>query len=142
MMRRRILAVIIAVIVAVCAVGRTAAHDSTAQARLLSAYANVPLAFVENRGQVDPRVRLRMSVAKRVRRIRHDHQRRLDAFLAELNAAGSMLLHGTFLGGSDPDGASDLALDRVATSSSSGRPHRATSPRRPARPIACGMAIR
>jgi hypothetical protein len=34
-----------------------------------------------------------------------------DAFLAELNAAGSSLLFGTFFGGNSSDGASDLAFD-------------------------------
>jgi hypothetical protein len=34
-----------------------------------------------------------------------------DAFLAQLDAAGSALLHGTFLGGADSDWANDLAFD-------------------------------
>lgn len=34
-----------------------------------------------------------------------------DAFLAQLDAAGSAVLHGTLLGGTESDGASDLAFD-------------------------------
>src|SRR5918996_3525877 len=48
---------IIAVSIAIWGVSRPAALEGNNRERVLNAYANLPLAFVENRGQADSRVR-------------------------------------------------------------------------------------
>ncbi len=76
------------------------------------------------------------------RRLRHVAQRPGDAIVAELNAAGSALVFGTFLGGTESDGASDIALDpggqRLRHRADLSPP---TSRRRPERSTASGTAI-
>ena len=47
-----------------------------------------------------------------------------DAFLTRLNAAASVILYSTYLGGVEPDYGTDLALDPRATSMSPGKPCR------------------